>query len=65
MGRRVTVPLFDLSSNPKLNLSALKSRRFSLIPIICPICGARVDDLLVHAEGIGDHLHGWLVIMES
>ena len=63
MGRRVTVPMFDISSNPSISLSAIKNRHF--ISTICPICGARVFDLLAHAKEVEDHLHGWLIIMES
>jgi len=36
--RRVKVPLFELSSSPKMHLSDIKQRRYSLIPRCCPVC---------------------------
>ena len=63
LGTRVLVPMFELTSCAKINLSVIKNRRYS--NYVCPICEELVPDLLEHAEEIGDFLHSWLTIMES
>ena len=63
LGTRVLVPIFELASCAKINLSVIKNHRYS--NHVCPICEELVPDLLEHAIEIGDRLHGWLIIMES
>ncbi len=63
VGRRVTVPLFELASNPTVELSKLKTRRFR--DSFCPLCLTRHTDLQVHIESMGDDLHAVLDVQES
>lgn len=64
-GRRVTVPLFELEANPSVHIGDVKRRRFRLIDSICPVCGARVQDVLEHCQEVGDDSHGVLEVMAS
>lgn len=43
-GRRVKVPLFEISSQPKVNLSDIKNRRYNLFLGKCPVCGEQLSD---------------------
>jgi len=63
-GRRVTVPLFELAADPKVSLATVKGRRF-LQDVPCPVCGARVPDLLRHCREAGDGPHAVAEVMVS
>lgn len=63
MIRRVEVPLFELAANPTVNVQALKGRLFR--DDLCPVCGARVPDLIVHCRLAGDGPHQVLEVMAS
>lgn len=62
--RRVMVPLFDISSNPKINLTNISQRWFSLIPKRCPVCRDVVDDIQAHIDSTLDSEHMVHSIME-
>lgn len=42
--RRVKMPLFEISANPKIHLSDIKQRGFSLIPRYCPVCEVELSN---------------------
>lgn len=60
----VEVPLFEIASNPKIHLTSVSQRRFSLIPKRCPVCRETVDDVQVHIDLSPDPDHMVHSIME-
>jgi len=64
-GRRVHVQPLELAANPSIHIEDVKRRRFRLIDSVCPVCEARVQDLLEHCRTVGDDMHGMLEVMVS
>lgn len=58
--RRVEFPLFEIASNPKVNLTDIKEPSR-----ICPVCQMPVRGLLRHAESHRDKEHQILAVMIS
>lgn len=59
--------LFDIADPPVVRLSKVKSRRFDLIDrgFRCPVCGASVSSIALHAGLKPDPDHLALFVMES
>jgi len=62
--RRVTVPMFELASNPTIKLSDVKKGR-RMFDSECPLCKIRYSDLRAHIESMEDDLHAVLDVQES
>lgn len=46
-GRKIKTPLFDIPSKPTIKLSDIKKMFF--LDEVCPVCNARVRNILSHA----------------
>jgi hypothetical protein len=64
--RRVEVPMFELQSNPTIQMSVLKSRNsVSLLKYRCSICDVYVSDINHHASEYDDDLHKTMIVVDA
>ncbi len=63
--KRVKVPEFKIFSKPIVRLLDIKSRKFRLIDILCPVCGLTCpDSLLGHIYEMNDDAHTIYLVCE-
>ncbi len=58
--KRISVPEFELVSNPKIYLDDIKYGRRA-----CPVCHERFRDLQSHMSNMTDHEHVVASILET
>lgn len=64
-GNRITVPLFEIASNPTISISSIKQRRFNLMnrDVVEPTVERIIDDLLIfrRREGERDLIRDYII----